>query len=76
MNTCGNITTLYPQGLRQPQAEKVDATEAIVLAAQWKRKFERHRLLETSNATTDDLGLRKVDRKVKAPHLTQIMLQR
>ena len=44
------------QGFREPSPDALDETEALILATQWKRKFHRHRMIEQSNAGTDDLA--------------------
>ncbi|CAH1782849.1 unnamed protein product [Owenia fusiformis] len=64
------------KGLRQPPAHEVDATQAIVLAFQWKRKLVTHRLIEASNADVDELGLRMVSQNRGPPLLSQIVLRR
>ena len=62
------------QGLQRPEsADSVDETEAIVLATQWRRRFNRHRLQEQSLTPTDRLGLRRVDRNQREPALSQLL---
>lgn len=72
---CLNLTSLL-QGFREPSPEALDHSEALILATQWKRKFNRHRLIEASNAGVDNLGLKVVNRNTSAPALSQIMMQR
>lgn len=63
-------------GFREPSPDALDETEALILATQWKHKFHRHWMIETSNVGTDDLGLKIVNRNTSAPALSQIMMQR
>ncbi|XP_078587660.1 vinculin-like [Branchiostoma floridae x Branchiostoma japonicum] len=60
------------KGLHQPP-EGGDEAEAAALATQWQRKLQRHRMIEASSRDTDDLGLRRINRHVSAPTLTEIL---
>eukprot|EP00058_Branchiostoma_floridae_P022844 XP_002608334.1 hypothetical protein BRAFLDRAFT_91289 [Branchiostoma floridae] len=60
------------KGLHQPP-EGGDEAEAAALATQWQRKLQRHRMIEASSHDTDDLGLRRINRHVSAPTLTEIL---
>ena len=48
-------------------------SESLMLASQWHHQFQRHRLLESSMAAVDNLGLRKVSHHSDLPTLSDIM---
>lgn len=66
---------LYMQGLQQPPEDALDDVEAVILAAKWRHRLDRHRVHETLTAATDSLGLRRVSQERSAPALTQIKLK-
>ncbi|XP_070540271.1 uncharacterized protein [Ptychodera flava] len=77
MKTLKAAETASVKGLKQPSDEESgDETQATALAIQWKRKLDRHRKIEASYTETDDLGLRRINRNVSAPTLTEIFIQR
>ncbi|KAM8858822.1 vinculin isoform 2-T2 [Spinachia spinachia] len=55
-------------GLKQPEPDS-DGAEATALCFQWRRKLEIHRAQQTSNAETDELGLRKTSTHPAPPSL-------
>jgi hypothetical protein len=67
---------LILQGLKSPEDAATDETESLVLATQWHRRFQRHRLMEYTTATVDQLGLRQISSQAQAPTLTNIMKPR
>ncbi len=64
------------QGLREPSPDAIDESEAVILATQWKSKYNRHREIETTSACKDELGLRIVSRNTTPPGLTQIVTRK
>ncbi|XP_006816421.1 uncharacterized protein LOC100368833 [Saccoglossus kowalevskii] len=77
MKTLKAAETACVKGLQEPPEEETcDEMQATALAIQWKRKFDRHRMIESSYTETDDLGLRIVNKNITAPTLTEIFIPR
>ncbi|XP_077992185.1 uncharacterized protein LOC144446311 [Glandiceps talaboti] len=77
MKTLQAAETACVKGLKHPSDEDTgDETQATALAIQWKRKLQRHRMIEASSTETDDLGLRRINRNISAPTLREIFIHR
>ncbi|XP_071827911.1 uncharacterized protein [Apostichopus japonicus] len=76
MYTLNAAESLCVKGLRSIEDASTEEAAAATLAAQWKRKLQRHRQIEATSTNLDAFGLRRISKHTSMPSLTEMLVHK